>query len=245
MQIDWWTLGIQAINIAILIWLLGRFFWRPVAGIIAQRRALAEQGLAEAATKQQAAEAALAEIAQTREGFAKERAALLEAAQAEAVALQNATLAETRAQIDALNAQQVADRKQAQTEAEAAWRAQANQLALTIASRLAARLDGAAVQEAFLSWLLAEIRALPEATRDSVTSGDIALDLVGASDLTPEAQSHIHEQIEAAFGGKLRLAFRSDPALIAGYELIGPHLVLRNSWAADLAQIEASLAHAS
>lgn len=245
MQIDWWTLGIQAINIAILIWLLGRFFWRPVAAIIAQRRALAEQGLAEAAAKQQAAEAALAEIARTREGFSSERAALLEAAQAEAVALQNAALAETRQQIDALNAQQAADREKARTEAEAEWKAQASRLALTIASRLAARLDGASVQEAFLNWLLAEIRALPDATRGAVTSGDITLDLVSASDLSPEAQTHIREQIETAFGGKPLLAFRSDPALIAGYELTGPHLILRNSWAADLAQIEASLAHAS
>ena len=245
MQIDWWTLGIQAINIAILIWLLGRFFWRPVATMIAERRALAEQGLAEAAAKQQAAEAALAEIAKTREGFSSERAALLEAAQTEAVALQNATLAETRTQIDALNAQQASDREKSRTEAEAQLRAQASQLALTIAQRLAARLDGAAVQEAFLNWLLAEIRALPDATRQAVIAGDIALDLVSASDLDAEAQGRIAAQIEAGFGGKVQLAFRSDPALIAGFELIGPHLVLRNSWAADLAQIEASLAHAS
>jgi F-type H+-transporting ATPase subunit b len=29
--IDWWTLGLQAVNVLILIWLLGYFFWRPVA----------------------------------------------------------------------------------------------------------------------------------------------------------------------------------------------------------------------
>ena len=35
MTIDWWTLGIQAVNVVILVWLLGRFFWRPVAAMIA------------------------------------------------------------------------------------------------------------------------------------------------------------------------------------------------------------------
>ena len=39
MTIDWWTLGIQTVNVVILIWLLGRFFWRPVAAMIEQRRA--------------------------------------------------------------------------------------------------------------------------------------------------------------------------------------------------------------
>ena len=34
MTIDWWTLGLQAVNVAVLIWLLGRFFWKPVAAMI-------------------------------------------------------------------------------------------------------------------------------------------------------------------------------------------------------------------
>ena len=42
MTIDWWTLGIQTVNVIILIWLLGRFFWRPVAAMIEQRRAAAQ-----------------------------------------------------------------------------------------------------------------------------------------------------------------------------------------------------------
>ncbi|MDU1693666.1 MAG: ATPase, partial [Bradyrhizobium sp.] len=33
MTIDWWTVGLQAVNVTILVWLLARFFWRPVAGI--------------------------------------------------------------------------------------------------------------------------------------------------------------------------------------------------------------------
>lgn len=38
MTIDWATLGIETVNIAVLVWLLGRFFWRPVSGIIEARR---------------------------------------------------------------------------------------------------------------------------------------------------------------------------------------------------------------
>ena len=80
MTIDWWTLGIQTVNVVILVWLLGRFFWRPVAAMIEQRRAAAQSMLAEAEAKQSEATTALAEIEQTRAGFAQEREAILAAA---------------------------------------------------------------------------------------------------------------------------------------------------------------------
>ena len=80
MTIDWWTLGIQAVNVLILIWLLARFFWRPVAAIIEQRRATAQQILAEAEAKRSQATNALAEIERTRAGFDREREAIIAAA---------------------------------------------------------------------------------------------------------------------------------------------------------------------
>src|SRR5476651_2521037 len=80
MTIDWWTLGIQTVNVVILVWLLGRFFWRPVAFMIEQRRATAERILADAEAKRIEATAALAEIERTRAGFAQEREAILAAA---------------------------------------------------------------------------------------------------------------------------------------------------------------------
>src|SRR5450631_3065522 len=94
MTIDWWTLGIQTVNVVILVWLLKRFFWRPVAAIIEQRRATAQQVMAEAEAKRSQATAALAEIEQTRAGFAKEREAILAAAQEEAERARAARLAE-------------------------------------------------------------------------------------------------------------------------------------------------------
>ena len=45
MTFDWWTLGLQTVNIVILVWLLQRFFWAPIAGMIAERRAASQQPL--------------------------------------------------------------------------------------------------------------------------------------------------------------------------------------------------------
>ena len=38
MTIDFWGLGLQAVNVLILVWLLSRVFWRPVAAAIAKRQ---------------------------------------------------------------------------------------------------------------------------------------------------------------------------------------------------------------
>ena len=38
MRIDWWTLALQTVNVLVLVWLLGRFLFRPVMDIVAKRR---------------------------------------------------------------------------------------------------------------------------------------------------------------------------------------------------------------
>jgi F-type H+-transporting ATPase subunit b len=49
MRIDWWTLALQTANVLILIWLLGRFLFRPVADIVARRQDEANKLIADAA----------------------------------------------------------------------------------------------------------------------------------------------------------------------------------------------------
>jgi F-type H+-transporting ATPase subunit b len=58
MRIDWWTLALQTVNVLILIWILGRFFFRPVADIVARRQEEANRLLSDAdAARRAAAEA--------------------------------------------------------------------------------------------------------------------------------------------------------------------------------------------
>jgi F-type H+-transporting ATPase subunit b len=77
MTLDWWGLGLQAINVLILVWLLSRVFWRPVAGAITRRQEAAQAMLDEGKTAQAKADAALAEVVETRAGIAAERDAIL------------------------------------------------------------------------------------------------------------------------------------------------------------------------
>ncbi len=242
MTINWWTLGIQAVNVVILIGLLGHFFWRPIAVMIEQRRAATQKALAEAQAKRTEANAVLAEIERTRAGFAGEREAILDAARKDADRAREARLgdAEKEAQAlrDAAQAAIAKDRKAT----DDAWADRAGRLAVDIARRLAGRLDGAAVRAAFLDWLLSEVRALPEAARIAAAEGG-ALEAVTAAPLEKAEQERCATAIAAALGVDATIVFKSDEALIAGLELRGPHLVVANSWRADLASILAELAH--
>jgi F-type H+-transporting ATPase subunit b len=243
MTIDWWTLGIQTANVVILIWLLGRFFWRPVAAMIEQRRATAQRILAEAESKRNEATLALAEIERTRAGFAREREAILAAAQEAAEQARAARREEVEKEAASL---QAAARAAIEKEKEAADKAcaeRASRLAVEIAARLVARLDTPAVRAAFLDWLLKEIRALPEPARRGVAVDGVLLEATSAAPLEAAEQEHYRDLISEAFGARPKIAFKSDPALIAGLELRGPQLVVRNSWRADLARILADIAH--
>ena len=127
--------------------------------------------------------------------------------------------------------------------AEATWIEHANLLAIEIARRLIARLDGPVVSAAFLDWLLQEIRMLPTIVRDAVGANGVVLEAISATPIEPADQERYRKVIGEAFGARPQITFKVDPALIAGLELRGPHLVIANSWRADLTKILADLAH--
>lgn len=241
MTFDWWTLGLQTINVAVLVWLLHRFFWNPVAAIIARRGEDVQAILADAASKQAIAEAAVAESATTREGFAAERDAILAAARTDAEAEKGAIM---KAGEDAVDALHHSAREAISTEAKQAEKATneaATTLGLSIARHLAARLKGPAVEAAFLEWMVDAISRMPSPDRQVLRRDGAAFDLVSAVNLDPEAQARVAAVVNAALGGTPAVTFRTDPALIAGFEIHSPLFVLRNSWQADLERIAAEL----
>jgi F-type H+-transporting ATPase subunit b len=241
MTIDWLTLGLQAVNVAILIWILARFFWRPIAAMIEQRREAAARMLAEAEAKRGEAEAAVAEAVKARAGFAAEREAILAAARATAEqesATRRAEADRGALEIEAAARAAMAAERQA---GERAFAERAARLALEIAGRLAGRLDAAAVRAAFLDGLVAAIRALPDEKRGDAAAGG-NLEIVSASPLPPEEQAAAQRRVAEAFGGGVEVGFAVDPALVAGLALRGAHLIVANNWRADLDRLKTEIA---
>lgn len=237
MTIDFWGLGLQAVNVLILIWLLSRVFWRPLVAAIAKRQETAQAVMGSAQATQVKADKALAEATKARAGIASERTALLDAAKAEAETASKATLAEARTKAEAI----VTTAKDTiNQDAEAARKdnaKQASELSLKIAARLLERLDSPAVRSAFLSQLVDAIADMPTGDRTILAKDPKGFEIVSATDVGAE-KGTIESAIQTALGGTPAMRFTIDPDLIVGLELRSPHLVLHNSWQADLTQIQ-------
>lgn len=244
MTLDWWGLGLQAVNVLILVWLLSRVFWRPVAEAIARRQQAARALLDEGAAAQARADTALAEVAAARAGIAAERDAVLAEARAAADSARAAALAEAQAQADALTAaaRVAIDRDRDGARKETA--AQAAALSVEIAARLLARFATPEVRAGFLDRLVAAIDDLPAGDRAALAASTEPLEIVAASEPDAAERARIVQAVTAALGGTPALAVAADPDLIAGLELRSAHFVLHNSWRADLVTILSEVADA-
>jgi F-type H+-transporting ATPase subunit b len=239
MSFDPWTLGFQAVNVVVLVWLLQRFFWTPVAATITARQVAAATLLDDANAERSTAKTELAEVAKTRSGLAAEANALLADARKDAETARDAVLAKARSEAETLHDTAKAARVRAAETLKANAMTDAQDLALVVAGQLLARLGPASTDAAFLGWLVDGIAALSDADRKELAGG--TLDVISATPQDSTAQDHITKAITAALGQSIALNFMTDPDLIAGHELHSPHFILRNSWAADLVRIKAAL----
>jgi len=237
MTLDWWGLGLQAINVLILVWLLSRVFWRPIAGVITRRQEAAQALLEEGKTAQAKADAALAEVVETRGGIAAERDAILAEAKKAADTVAKATLkdAQTKAESLIAAARTAIDRDRNTARKENATRAA--ELSVEIAARLLGRFNTTEVQAAFLAQLVEAIADMSASDRAALMASADGTEIVTATDIEGAERAKIERAVKDALGGTPSVRVVTDPSLIAGLELHNGHFVLHNSWRADLETI--------
>jgi F-type H+-transporting ATPase subunit b len=241
MRIDLWTLALQTVNVLVLVWLLGRFLFRPVATVIAARRDAADKLLADAEAQRQKTANEAASLAHERDGLAAEAQRLLAEARTAAevertTLLQNASEAAARVQADAQQA--IARDRQSMRES---LERDAADLALTIATRLLQRVPAGELNHAFVDALTGTLATHP--ARSTLATED--LEFRSAVPLDDIARADTRATLTRAIGAPLRINFRTDPTLLAGIELAAPSVLIRNSWRADLDRITQSLHEAA
>ena len=244
MHIDWWTLALQTVNVLVLIWILARFFFRPVADIVARRQEKIDKQLDDAAnTRKAAAE----ERAKAEEARAETRAAhdkLMAEAQKSAEVERKKLLDQASQEIAKLRSESEATIARDRAAAEQQIIDHASALSIDIAQRLLERLPSALAWEAFLAALCQAVTDLAPEARSSFTDAATtsqAIDVVTATPVTDPETQRVREALKKAFGTELPLEFRSDPKLLGGIELHGHNVILRNSWRADLERIREEL----
>lgn len=104
MLIDWFTVGAQALNFMILVWLLKRFLYKPILNAVDAREKLIAAKLADAGAKELKAQGERDAFQQKNEAFDKQRAALLSKAANEAASEGRKLLDQARKAADTLSA---------------------------------------------------------------------------------------------------------------------------------------------
>ena len=237
MTLNWWGLGLQAINVLILIWLLSRVFWRPVAGAITRRQDAAQAMLDEGKTAQAKADAALAEVVETRAEIAAERDAILVKAKAAADKVAKATLKDAQTKAESLIAVAHTTIDSDRNTARKEDTTRAIELSIEIAALLLGRFNTAEVQAKFLARLVEAIADMSACDRASLIASADGTEIVTATAPEGAERVEIEQAVKDALGGTPSVHLVTDPDLIAGLELHSAHFVLRNSWRADLENI--------
>src|SRR5579872_6951434 len=104
MLIDWFTVGAQALNFIILVWLLKRYLYKPILNAVDAREKLIAAELAGADAKKTEAQKERDQFRRKNDEFDQQRAALLSKAAEEAKAERQRLLDDARKAADALSA---------------------------------------------------------------------------------------------------------------------------------------------
>ncbi len=244
MHFDWSTLALQTINLLVLCWLLHRFLYRPVLGLLdARRRQVADQ-LAEAATAQDQARRERAALEAERDGLSGQRDAVLAAAAEKADRLLRERLDQAQRQAATL----IEEGRRAIGQEQARALQDSKVATLDLATRIAGRLLAASPASvraiAWIDLIEQHLAALPAEERlalcRQIQEGG-KLRVVTADFLPTAVQPSWQQRLGAALGCAVEPEFAVDPALLGGAELFFPGAILRFSWKDALANLRLEL----
>lgn len=237
MPLDWWTIGLQTINFAILIWLLHRFLYKPVLAMLDARKAEIQRQFDAAKAVEEKAKAQLASVESERAGMAAEREAALKAAAAQAQEMAEARRAQAerdaQALVDATRKSLAQERDKALDEAKRV----ALDLGADFAQRLLAEVPMQYRAEAWIERIEHHLNTLRSSERDSLVrqlADGKSLTVVTACALPAATINQWKDRLRRVLGVSSGMTFEVNTDLIAGAELHFPTAILRFSWQSAL-----------
>ncbi len=246
MLIDWFTVGAQAFNFLILVWLMKHFLYKPILHAIDAREKLIAKELADAAAKKSEAQKERDDFQHKNEDFDKERAALLSKATDDAKAEKSRLLDEARKAAADLSAKrQESIQKEAKSLSQAISR-RTQQEVFAIARKALKDLSGASLEGQMTDAFTHRVRAIDASAKNALaeafkSSSNAAL-VRSAFDLTPEQRAAIQKALNETFSADLHLTFETSPDLVSGIELTTSGQKVAWSIAEYLSTLEKSVA---
>ncbi len=244
-MIDWFTIGAQALNFVILIWLMKRFLYQPILNAIDEREKRIAQELADADATRNEARKERDEFQQKNAEFDDERAALLSKATDEAKGEREQLFAEARKAADALSAtrEEILKREHRDLTDEISRRTQDEVFA--IARKALTDLADASFEERISHVFTQQVRELSDESKGrlagALKSASEPAIVRSAFDLPDEAHAAIQTALNETFSADIPLRFETTPHLVGGIELSANGQKVAWSIADYLATMKASV----
>ena len=223
MLIDWFTVGAQALNFLVLVWLMKRFLYKPILDAIDAREKLIAAELADAAGKKAEAQKERDEFQHKNGEFDRQRTALLSKATDEAKAEGQRLLDEARKAADALRVgQQEALKTDARNLNQAIAR-RAQQEVFAITRKTLTDLATVSLEERMGEVFTRRLREMDAKAKAGLgeamkTAPEPAL-VRSAFDLPPQQRATIQNALDETISAAVRVRFETTPDLISGIEL--------------------------
>lgn len=227
MELDLSTLIMEAVNFLILVWVMNRILYRPVAAIIAQRqaalertRAEAEQLKSEATGLQQTYQGRLASWDAEKTELRRQLQGEMSAERQRLMAALDEELAGTR------DKARVAEERRSQELArlcEERAISSAGRFAASLLARIATAEQSMRLQEMLLEDLARLSDDQRRAIAEALGRDDALVRVVSAHPLEPTVSRAFENRFREIFPEALRFSFTEDPTLLAGVRVIaGP-----------------------
>lgn len=236
MNFDTTTFILEILNFLVLMWLLKRFFYKPVQAAILARQKAVQQIQDEARADRSNAEALRDEYKQHLQTWEKERQERLQALEQSLTEERERQMAHIRAAAaDEKRRHEAVCEKERDTLRQE-LQLQARQDALVFASKLFQRLPSAALETQLLGILEEDLRQMPPAQRDSLNTAAQAIHghivIQSANPLEENTRQRLEALLQQALNTPVVLRNEIEPSLISGVRLIiGPqrlHLNLQD-----------------
>jgi len=223
MLIDWFTVGAQALNFLILVWVMKHFLYKPILNAIDAREKLIATELADAAAKKAEAQRDRDEFQHKNEEFDQQRAALLATATDEAKAERQRLLEEARNAADALSAKrQETLKNDAKTLNQAIARRTQDEV-FAIARKALTDLASTSLEERVGEVFTRRLREMDGKAKETLgaalqTAPEPAV-VRSAFDLPANQRAAIQNAVNETFSADIHLRFETAPDLVSGIEL--------------------------
>jgi len=223
MLIDWFTVGAQALNFIILVWLLKRFLYKPILNAVDAREKRIAAELADADAKKAEAQKERDEFQHKNEEFDQQRAALLSKATDEANAERQRLLEDARKAADALSAKRQEALRRDADNLNQAIRRRTQQEVFAIARKALMDLATTSLEERIGEVFTRRLRTINGKAKEGLaevlkTASEPAL-VRTAFDLPAAQRAAIQNALNETFSAEVHVRFETAPDLVSGVEL--------------------------